>query len=104
MNSLEYTVQEGEEIKLVIGPFLNPMEAGSDSFKVTTYADPDLQYIIDFVPGGMVPGIECNLPCLGCKGELEKDACTSCYQDATTNFSYLLENSCVSSCPELGYF
>ena len=67
------------------------MEAGSDTFRVTTFADPEFRYIIDYVPDGMVPGIECNLPCLGCKGANDKDLCTSCYVDGTTDLPFLLE-------------
>ena len=62
-------INTGETVKIIIGKFINPMSAGSDSFRIQTFADGEFKYAVDKLTEGMVPGIQCDLPCLGCLGE-----------------------------------
>jgi hypothetical protein len=102
---MQVAVSRGEQIKVTVGDFNNPMTAGSDSFKIDTYTDKKFLNIIDTLQDGMVPGIKCNLPCLGCKGADDSDKCTSCYQDGSTDLRFLYKESCYATCPsELGYY
>jgi hypothetical protein len=69
MWGISSAINSGETIKLVLGKFINPMTAGSDSFRIQSFADDDFKYLVDRLMEGMVPGIQCELPCLGCLGE-----------------------------------
>ena len=104
--SFNTEVEAGGELDLVIGYFTNPMTEGTESFVVSLYSDQNTQYIIDEADSGMVPGIECTLPCKSCLGPNAKTTCTSCHAEGTADvddFPYLWESTCLETCPE-GYY
>ena len=57
MWGITQAINTGETVKVVIGKFINPMSAGSDSFRIQTFADNDWKYAVDRLTEGMVPGI-----------------------------------------------
>ena len=100
-------VAAGGQIEIIIGRFINPQEEGGSSFRVAIYSDQDTQYIIDEAVAGMVPGIECVLPCKSCAGLTQKSVCTSCHAPGTDGIDvdkpYLHNFDCYEECPD-GYY
>ena len=97
--SFNSEVEAGGTIEFFLGNFINPISQTTDSFKVTMYTDSAFQYTIDKAESGMVPGIECVLPCKSCVSADAPSECTSCHEDGTTAFPYLMGTECVAQCP-----
>ena len=106
-NGFTGEVAAGGQIELVLGRWENPLEEAGTSFRVAIYSDQDTQYIIDEANSGMVPGIECVVPCKSCAGLTQKSVCTSCHEPGTTDIwperPYLLDYDCYQECP-VGYY
>ena len=81
----------------------NPIVASDQTFQVEIYEDTSKVYIIDKASSGLIPGLECVMPCRTCISNSEPDQCTSCHTTETDGYEflpYLQGNTCVSECPD----
>lgn len=90
-------VAGGTSLVIRMGPISNPADyTNTDSFTLKSYTDNGLNFIIDQVVDGLIPGFACTLPCRTCSTS-SKTQCTSCFTSSTLPF--LSGTTCLNACP-----
>jgi len=85
-------------IKFEIQSLINPSNGTNmtESFQISTYTTDG--YLIDNITTGLELNFFCNHPCQTCN-QTQASQCFTCYNKATSDFTYLFEEKCLDDCP-----